>query len=89
MSLLTGRVTVNDNNGEIQVPLSQMLIWWPPFWFYCADPTECLPSHVFCCVEVVIREHPGVGKHLNMITSDRNPVVGNSLLSHVGLIFTV
>lgn len=42
-------------------------------------------------MDVVTREHPRVGKHLDMglISSDHTPVLGNSLPSHAGLLFTV
>lgn len=93
MSLLTSRVTVNDSIQGTKVPLSYTLISQPP-WFYC---TECLSSvspllsHVFCYVDAVTREHPGVDKHSNMglNTSDHSSLLGNSLASHVGLFFTV
>lgn len=50
-----------------------------------------LLSHVFCYVDVVTREHPRVGKHSDpgQITSDLSSVLGNSLASHSGLLFTV
>ena len=92
MSLLTGRVTVNDNNGGTRVPLSDTLIQQPP-WFDCAELSSVSPllSHVFCYVDVVTREHPRVGKHSNMglITSDHCSVLGISLASHEVLLFTV
>ena len=48
-------------------------------------------SHVFCYVDVVTREHPRVHKHSNMapITYDHSSVLGNSLASHAGVLFTV
>lgn len=40
----------------------------------CLSSVNPLLSHVFCYVDVVTREHPRVGKHLDMglITSDHS-----------------
>lgn len=85
MSLLTSRVTVNDNNGGTRVPLSETLTLQPlgfvPSWVQSAP----VLSHVFCYVNVVTREHPRVGKHSDMglITSDLSSVLGISALTRV------
>ena len=57
----------------------------------CLSSVSPLLSHVFCYVDVVRREHPGVGKHSDpgQITSDLSSVLGNSLASYEGLLFTV
>lgn len=93
MSLLTSRVTVNDNNGGTGVTLSHTLIQQPP-WFYCAERFSLviqLLSHVFCYVDVVTQEHPIVGKRtdIDLINSTHNSVLEISQLSHIVLLFTV
>lgn len=86
MSLLTSRVTVNDNNGASGVIFSYVLIERPP-WFYCAERLSSvisLPSHDFCYVDVVTQEHPRVSKHSDMglITCTHSCVLGISVPSN-------
>ena len=89
MSLLTSRVTVNDNNGGTQVShthsFSSPLGFYSAFWI---QPIATV-SHVFYYVDVVTREHPRVGKHSDPAWVLLNSVLGNSLASLAGLLFTV